>query len=287
MEKYTSPFFGTEGLTSTSANHVANIAKEYYESLETELAATNFVKEEISVVGSLDKTETNKATPDIMNVIDDYITEIAAAKSLIAWLREAIKTKTRYSKELDTYRSEEYCNLEYPKSPYVRSHEEILESWDIKDRERYLSLEAECAVLGQYIHPKGAYAKAKKRLFEKVVKPVETTLQGRDTIITYFTPVVEKEEVEKKFFALQQRHRSAQAELNGFKTRLEKEEKEERDRVSRDYMKALDAYKAESNRLIEADKLYVEEERKKIESLKIVIPPHHKAMYNLLMTQGK
>ena len=35
----------------------------------------------------------------------------------------------------------------------------------------------------------------------------------------------EKEEVEKKFFALQQRHRSAQAELNGFKTRLEKEEK--------------------------------------------------------------
>lgn len=287
MEKYTSPFFGTEGLTSTSANHVANIAKEYYESLETELAATNFVKEEISVVGSLDKTETNKATPDIMNVIDDYLTEITAAKSLIAWLREAIKTKTKYSKMLDTYRSEEYSNLKYPEHPYIRSHEEILESWDIKDRERYLTLEAECAVLGQYIHPKGAYAKAKKRLFDKAVKPVETTLQGRDTIITYYTPVVNKEEVESKFFALQKRHRAAQAELNGFKTRLEKEEKEERDRVSRDYMKALDEYKAESNRLIEADKLYVEEERKKIESLKIVIPPHHKAMYDLLMLQGK
>jgi hypothetical protein len=86
---------------------------------------------------------------------------------------------------------------------------------------------------------------------------------------------------------LQKKHRAAQAELNGFKTRLEKEEKEERDRVSRDYMKALDEYKAESNRLIEADKLYVEEERKKIESLKIVIPPHHKAMYDLLMLQGK
>ena len=44
MEKYKSPFFGTEGLTSTSANHIANIAKEYYQSLEAELEATNFVK---------------------------------------------------------------------------------------------------------------------------------------------------------------------------------------------------------------------------------------------------
>ena len=38
MEKYEinirSPFFGEEGLTSTSANHIANIAKEYYQSLE-------------------------------------------------------------------------------------------------------------------------------------------------------------------------------------------------------------------------------------------------------------
>nr|DAU84907.1 MAG TPA: hypothetical protein [Caudoviricetes sp.] len=30
-------FFGTDGLTSTSANHIANIAKEYIQNYEKEL----------------------------------------------------------------------------------------------------------------------------------------------------------------------------------------------------------------------------------------------------------
>jgi len=30
-------FFGKEGLTLTSANHIANMAKEYYTKIETEI----------------------------------------------------------------------------------------------------------------------------------------------------------------------------------------------------------------------------------------------------------
>lgn len=287
MEKYKSPFFGPEGLTSTSANHIANLAKEFYESLEAELSATNFVKEEISIVGEDGRTETNKGTPDIIRKVDSYLNQIIAAKSLIAWLREAIKLKERYAKELGTYRSEEYSNLEYPERPHTRTKQEILESWDVKDRERYLTLETECVVIGSYIHPKGAFSKAKTRLFEKSVKPVETTLSGRDTIITYYTPVTDSSAVEDKFFNLQQRHRQAQAELNGLKSRLEKEEFDEKNRIARDYMIALDKYKSESVRLLEADKLYIEEETKKIESLKIVIPAYHKDLYDFLTGRGK
>ncbi len=279
MEKYVSPFFGPEGLTSTSANHIANVAKEHYESLEAELAAINFVEESISVVGTVDKTVSVLGTPDILEKVDSYLNEISELKAFIAWLREAIKKKDSLSKELSYYKSEEYNNLQMPERPNVRTQDEILSSWDIKDRERYLSLEAECAVIGKFIHPKGSYSKAKERLFKKIVKPIETNENGRDTIITYYTPIVTKKEVEDKFFELQKRHRAAQAELNSLKSRLEKEETAEKDKISREYMAALDEYNTQKQKLSELDRLYVEEERKKIESLKIVIPPHHRALY--------
>ena len=282
MEKYKSPFFGTESLTSTSANHIANIAKEYYQSLEAELEATNFVKEEISIVGSLERTEVNKGTPNILSVVDDYLNKITAAKALIAWLREAIKLKNQWDKELNNYVSEEYAKLEQPTYVSKVTELDVLATWDIKDRERYLTLETECAVIGGYIHPSGAYSKSKKKLFDKLTKPVETSLQGRDTIIKYYTGIVSKEDVETKFFELQKRHRSVQAELNSLKTRLENEVSEKNDKISRDYMNALDEYKIKRDKLAESDKLYVQEERKKIEKLRIIIPPHHMDIYNII-----
>ena len=283
MEKYNSPFFGPEGLTSTSAGHVADLAKEYYQSLETELNSTSFIKQSIAIIGSRDKVVSNTGTPDILSKVDEYINNITAAKSLIAWLREAIKKKEEFSKELSFYVSEELRNLEYPSRPEVKKQSELLNEWDIKDREKYLTLEAECAVIGNYIHPGKPFAKAKQELFKRLVRPVETDDNGRDTIIRYYDPVVSKEEVEDKFFELQKRHRAAQAQLNGLKNRLEKEEKELTDKSSREYSSALDTYKAERARLEELDKQYVAGERKKIESLKIIIPEHHKRMYNILM----
>lgn len=286
MERYEtnirSPFFGEYGLTSTSANHIANLAKEYYQSLEAELEAINFVKEEISIVGSMERTETNTGTPNILSTVDENIENIIAAKALIAWLREAIKIKDDLTTDISHYVSDEYMNLKYPEQPHVKTKEEILEDWDVKDRERYLTLETECAVIGKYIHKSGSYSKAKKQLFDKMVKPVETSLHGRDTIITYYTPLLTKEAVEEKFFELQKRHRAAQAELNALKSRLEKEELELKDKASREYMAALDEYNVKKRQLSEADKMYVEEQRKIVEKLKIVIPPYHQDIYKKL-----
>jgi hypothetical protein len=283
MEKYNSPFFGPEGLTSTSANHVANLAKEYYQALEAELKATSFIEKYISIVGSMEKTLSDKGTPDILDKVTEYIDNIVAAKSLIAWLREGIKQKETYSKELDFYVSEELRNLKHPSRPEIKTSFELFDEWDSKDREKYLTLETECAVIGNYIHPKKPFSDAKKKLFDKLVKPIETSNSGRDTMITYYEPVVSKEVVEEKFFELQKRHRAAQAELNSYKNRLEREEKEVSDKASREYSAALEIYAAERQRLEELDKQYVANERKKIESLKIVIPSHHRKIYNMLM----
>ena len=284
MEKYNAPFFGTEGLTSTSANHVSNLAKEYYQSLEAELNATSFVEQSIAIVGSMDKTVSDKGTPEILDNCSNHIDNIVAAKALIAWLREGIKMKEKYSKDLDFYVSDELRNLVYPSRPEMKTQAELLDEWDIKDREMYLTLETECAVIGNYIHPKKPFADAKKKLFNKLVKPIETSNSGRDTMVTYYEPVVSKEAVEEKFFELQKRHRASQAKLNSFKNRLEREEKEYSDKVSREYSAALETYKSERERLAELDKQYVAEERKKIESLKIVIPEHHRKMYDYLMS---
>ena len=107
MEKYNAPFFGTEGLTSTSANHISNLAKEYSQSLEAELNATSFVEQSIAIVGSMDKTVSDKGTPEILDNCSNHIDNIVAAKALIAWLREGIKMKEKYSKDLDFYVSDE------------------------------------------------------------------------------------------------------------------------------------------------------------------------------------
>lgn len=279
MEKYKSAFFGPEGLTSTSANHIANVAKEYYESFEKELNATSFIQEEISIVGTSERTVSKLGTPDLLPKVDSYIKEIYSAKSLIAWLREAIKRKKELSDELNFYRSDEYNELLAPSRPSTVCEQDIIEEMTIGERERYLSLETKCAVYGKYIHPGGAFDKAKDNMYDKISNPVEAKGNGRDTIITYFTPLHTKEEIKAKLFTMQNEHRSAQAELNSIKSDIEKKVKERNDIISRDYMAALDAFNTKKLELAEKDKQYVIEERKKIESLKIVIPERLRPIY--------
>ena len=52
MKKVNEVFFGNHGLTSTSANHLANIAKEKIVSNEAKLKNLNFVTTTVDIVGS-------------------------------------------------------------------------------------------------------------------------------------------------------------------------------------------------------------------------------------------
>ena len=45
-------YFGVDGLTSTSANYVCNLAKEYYKKFETALDQTKFYNTTVSLIGS-------------------------------------------------------------------------------------------------------------------------------------------------------------------------------------------------------------------------------------------
>ena len=82
-------FFGESGLTTTSANHIANIAKEKYQLLLKQLETITLYNTNIGLIGS-EKQPLSYGMETLSNVKPSLET-IAQLKSLIAWLREAIK----------------------------------------------------------------------------------------------------------------------------------------------------------------------------------------------------
>ena len=87
-------FFGESGLTSTSANHVANLAKEYAKKQESELNAVCFYNTQIGLIGTdVKNTVSIGISEEQLLEIPAKLEEVTKAKSLIAWLREAIKAR--------------------------------------------------------------------------------------------------------------------------------------------------------------------------------------------------
>ena len=90
---------GKDGLTVTSANHLANIAKEMYEAIEAKLASLTFYNRDymLAINNNTFRVE-NESGKDELGTIDAKLKEVGELKSLIAYLREGIKAK----QELDT-----------------------------------------------------------------------------------------------------------------------------------------------------------------------------------------
>lgn len=109
-------FFKKEGeegvaLTSTSANHIANLAKEYIQGVETQLNNICFFNISMALVGSINGASTIQIgeTSEVLNNLQSLLEEVAQAKSLIAWLREGIKAKESLVKGLQTISLEDWC----------------------------------------------------------------------------------------------------------------------------------------------------------------------------------
>ena len=105
-------FFATDGkgLTSTSANHIANLAKEMISETDTVLEEMTLYSTTVSLIGGDKPNVLNRGAND--SDVESTITllrRVAEAKSLIAWLREAIKAKERLLQELTDETLEEYA----------------------------------------------------------------------------------------------------------------------------------------------------------------------------------
>lgn len=278
-------FFGPEGLTMTSANHVANVAKEYYEAAEAKLRATSFVEESIQIIGSMESTVCKKGTPSIIEDAVGLLTEVAEAKSLIAFIREAIKEKDRLLREARNYVSEEYKNCQSPeRKPYL-TREDIIATWTTGEQEKYLSLETLAAVIGNFIHPDKPLSLARTKLHRAMQESVSAELKGRDTIVRTLSACRSEEEVEKLFFDLQKWHRSVEAELNGLKHKIDVALRENEAQVDDEFNQEYQKFSAKQQKLWAEIVDHRRTEQKRIEGLKIVIPNRLKSVYDRIMAK--
>jgi len=124
-EREEQSFFGDNGITSTSANHIANIAKEFVQQLQQENAAISFIDCKVSLMTSHEsKPIAYGAKPEILQKIPDNLQKITEANSLIAWLREAIKAKVAEMEDVSSMEFEDFLKAENIESPVYPEKED-------------------------------------------------------------------------------------------------------------------------------------------------------------------
>ncbi len=299
----TKAFFGTEGLTSTSANHVANLAKEANREHQNYLDSIQFYAENIKVLGDADSTLVQDGLNNGQLVlVENAIDAISKNNALIAFLREAIKEKERLEKEAKGWKNElardalalrRKENVRPVKKDYV-TEEEVRSEWSIGELEHYLSLEADCAVVGKYIHEGGSLSNARIDAMQKLTHPRSVKENGRDTIVTEYKLTAEPQSIDNLYFCFQSRHRSRQAELNGMKKAVLDDVQSRNLKIDEEFRTANTQYlhvDAELDR--EERKIEMDENEKRqillreVQALKIVLPNRLKDTYNALMNSGK
>lgn len=287
-------YFGESGLTSTSANHIANLAKEYYQTLETKLENIKFYDEKISLISSSDsKLLRGGITLSTLEEIKYDLYKIADAKSLIAWLRESIKAKDNLLKEVKYLSFSDWCkqnNVDCPNAPEmeeVLTEDEYLSTLSVKERNRFFYLQTMCSVLGQYIHPNGTYSHERKSLKNKMQNPNSLSGSGRDAILYSYTPTLSLDSVDELFFELQAKHREFQAELNGMLHKMQQAidadevaKRAEHTAKMNEYGAFIEKYNAEYRKSLKEKEI-------EISKLKIIIPNSLTEIYEKVSALGK
>lgn len=283
-----SPLFGTEGLTSTSANYTANKAKELCDSLEKSIEDFTFLKRTYTLLAS-GNSHSVSATADktIFEDIKVKLNKICKLHSLVAWLREGIKLKDNTLKDIqnmceNTYVTE-VLKETYPVAPIRKCINEdlIKQEFGFEKLQRRLELQAFAAGIGKYIHPTGTLSKARKEYNTLNNKEVVVG-SGPDSMFISYSSTVSGDDIEASFMELQELQRTKQAELNGIEHEIEMRILEEKREASIQFKTDYEEYnritKDYSNKFSD----WVREESKVISELKIVIPENLKETYNLV-----
>lgn len=289
-------FFSTEGkgLTSTSANHIANLAKEMVRETEASLEGLTFYSTSVALIGN-DSVNTLREgdTSETLGKIKAQLHTIAKANSLIAWLREAIKAKERLLKEVDDLTLNDFMKLQGIKKPDMPTRgtalteDEYYASLSVDERNRFYSLEALASVLGKAVHPAGVIANAREQLNERLKNPKTIEGTGRDALLFFYTPTVKTSQVDEVYFAVQKEFREVQASLNAIKYDCLKAVKESEIEVQTKYADDYAKYQAEITRIQNEMSTYEKKRTREIGSFKIRIPDSLVDIYERVAHLGK
>ena len=280
-------YFGENGLTTTSANHIANLCKEMYQGMERKLNSICFYTTKVELLGSGKESTLKEGVSDVSFVFD-YIDDISKLKSLIAWLREAIKAKDRLIKEAKNLGFEDVGLTipEEPKMETVITDDDVLSTWNIKERNRYYQLETLCSVIGKLIHNDGPISVSRNDLYKVINEPNTLRGDGRDAVLYKKTPSISEKDVDDMFMKLQDLYRSNQAQLNSMKYSIETAVNEDEISKNAKYSKEYAEYNNQMKQLM-GDLIKIRKE-KEVESskLKIRIPDSLKEIYEKVKQIG-
>lgn len=294
-------YFSNEGMTSTTANYYANIAKELQNAALERLNSVKFYNTSIAVIGSSEKQIMSEGNPCLDFIMDDLLT-VSSMNAFCAWVREAIKEKEEQQRSVLRMGMEEWAKIQgfempvmpiMPKNTATYTEQDVINSWDINRRNKYLRIEAFAATFGKYIHPEGAYSKARKKAHTALNNPITTTGEGRDMVLYYTESSVDINAVDSLFLALQDQYRSYEKELNQLKAEI----KETVNAVIRDqqeaYEKEVDAWKAANNEfnakwneMRSRFNVWQKNELERIAKLKIAIPDTLKESFKIVKNAG-
>ena len=281
-------FFGEKGISSTSANHLANIAKENAEKIQRDLKAVVFINTDVCLINSDRKSINLGRDKTFLISIPGKLSLISEFNSFCAWMREAIKAREEEVDYLDKLDLKEYCllsNKEFPISPklgIIMTSDDALATLSIAERIQYYSLEAEASTIGKYIHPGQEFSSARNNVLDRIYKPKSVSGSGADLLIYEYSPSCNIDDIEKMFFDLQASHRAAESHLNSLKFKIKNIQDENKLAESRKYAETLRSYTDRCSELIAEMNIFVEEEKKKLLSLKIIIPYHLQKTYDLI-----
>ena len=281
-------YFGEEGLTSTSANHVSAMANVMVNDLKQHINGLRLYRKYIRVIGEEETLveERNDTLPEVIQTVE----RISKANALIAWLREAIKERENAlndvnNTDINTYAKRTGYDMidrpTMPQEPRVNfsDYKTMLDAGlTVKEYNRAMELNSTLAVLGEFVHEKGLLTKAKAELQRIAKNPVEVKESGRDTIITRYE-ADDAAVIDEVYTELQARYRKLQAEKNGIDNKWSNMAAEYQVRRRAEYQTELNAWKAECQKW---DARYAElkdhwmtwkkQECDRIAALKIIIP---------------
>ena len=289
MNKKYEIFFGENGLTNTSANHVANKIKEYIRNKETAISNISFLTKDVELLvnDSKKRVRTGLDNKDINN-LTGTLKFIGDCKGLAAWLREAIKAKEAALKDIDNISMLEWAEQnsfivpQLPAREHVMTEDDVVSEMPVNERVKYYTIEAKVAAIGKAIHNNGAFAEARKEAQMRQSKPIDIIGEGRDAMIYTYTLSADQETIDNEFMNLVNMHRELQAELNKIKYAIETKVKESEAASNEKYTKDYTAYQTNMQDITNKWTEWRHLEKMRIQNLKIVIPDALKKIYDII-----
>ena len=293
-------YFGEEGMTSTSAQHVSAMANVMVQDVKQHLMGLRLYEKSIRVIGDVEckVEEVNNTLPEI----SDGVKQICKANALIAWLREAVKEREqaqKYVQDMSLDKWMELQGIEKPASPVppmmpkinFQDYKTIIDTGlTVKEYNRFVELNSALAVYGDMIHDKGLLTRQKNELARIMQNPTEVKESGRDTIITtYHVDVNVSVDIDNLYTQLQSEYRKLQAEKNGIEAKFSNLAMDYQTRKMDEWKAAKAQYDRDltaiNSQLVGYDTQMKEWKKQRLEelaALKIIIPNDLQPLYKEL-----